>query len=415
MNYKIVAPKIISHQVVALPASKSISNRALILDALTNFKSKLSNLSKANDTLLLQRMLKEKSGVLNAEDAGTVLRFAAVYFSLINGDHIITGTERLMNRPMQPLIDALKRLSHRDPFGSGNAEYKNVNGKKVLVIQGGKLEGGEVTIDGSESSQFVSALLLCGAAMPFGLKLTLKGKVVSEPYIDMTLGLLEHVGINYRQTKSKIEIPYQPVKPFKIKIENDWSSAAFLYSFVALGKVGTALSLKDLKLDSLQGDAVIAQLMETFGVKSKQVDADVLIRKVRTTLPKQITIDATDFPDLVPTLSATALALGVKIKFKGIAHLRVKESDRVDALVETAKKFGAKATATKSTFTIIPPTRLNENVFVNTYNDHRMAMAFAPLSLRCKDLVIENVDVVKKSFLNYWSVLKKVGFKLVES
>jgi len=410
MHYRVDAPRSLTTGTIALPASKSISNRALILDALTGFKSKLTNLSKANDTALLQAMLspKRQAEKLNAGDAGTVLRFALVYYSLIDGQHIITGTDRLMQRPMKPLVDALKRLG-------GNIRKKKISDQHAMVVEGGKLKGGEVEVDGSQSSQFVSALLLCGAAMPRGLTLTLKGKIVSAPYIDMTLALLDHVGIAYQQSKSKIVIPRQAVLPFRLRVESDWSGASYLFSSTALAKPGTELLLKGLSLDSTQGDSAIAELMKAFGVKSTQRGSDVVIRKTKTSVSKRITIDATDFPDLVPALAATALGLGVPVTFKGIAHLRHKESDRIEALVETAKKFNAKAKATKTGFSIIPPTRLPDGVFVNTYDDHRMALAFAPLALRCNELAIENTDVVKKSFPTYWSELKKLGFRLMEN
>ena len=404
MNLQIIAPLALpDNVVVTLPSSKSISNRALILDALSGFQSRIVNLSKANDTLILKRLLHQKKGILDAEDAGTVLRFATVYFSLIEGEHVITGTERLMSRPMQPLLQALKRLG-------GKSAMKKIDGIECLVIRGGSLSGGDVDVDASESSQFVSALLLCGASMPKGLVVTLKGKIVSEPYIDMTLGVMESFGLAFSVSKNRIAVPHQPVWPSRYTVESDWSSAAFFYAIASCYDSGT-VTLKGLRNESLQGDTVIADLMEAFGVVTQSLENGAVLEKRKVKLPKSMTIDATHFPDLVPALMVAALCNGVAVTFKGVGHLRLKESNRIDAMMDTAKRLGASVSVTgKSGFTIKPTKQFPNNASFDSYNDHRMAMAVAPLATRCKSVELTNALVVKKSFLSYWAELKKLGY-----
>lgn len=388
---------------IPLAASKSESNRALILRALCEEYFDIENLASARDTQTLIRLLDSDADMLDVKDAGTTMRFLTAYLCVRERDQIITGTPRMCNRPIGILVEALREL------GAGISYWKR-DGYPPLHIasKGKKMQGGHLAIKGSVSSQFISALLMIGPMLPGGLQLELLGKINSRPYLEMTMGLMAHLGVECRWNENVIEVPEQAYQPRHIVIESDWSAASYWYSLVALAP-DAEVFLSGLRKDSRQGDSRIANIMRDFGVKSTFSAEGVLLSKYkRKSASDRVHIDFADTPDLAQTVAVVAGGLGIPVHMTGLETLRIKETDRIVALQTELGKFGIRMEEEGEGFTVsgdFAPT----NRPIATYEDHRMAMAFAPLALLQPSLEIADPEVVEKSYPEFWDHLELAG------
>ncbi len=399
MIAKISAPKKAIRATINLPASKSLSNRALIIRALSEKHFEIENISEAEDTKILLNALASTEKTIDVGAAGTAMRFLTAYFAVGEEEKILTGTERIKQRPIAPLVEALKILG-------AEIDYLENLGFPPIKIKGKRLTKNEVEVDGSISSQFLSALLMIAPALVNGLKINIKGKLVSKPYAEMTIALMKHFGIPVSWKENTIEILHQNYIPKSYKVEADWSAAAFWYSVAALSK-DAEITLNGLHKNSLQGDAVLPELMKQFGVETEFLKDGIIIKKIKPFdyAQSDITIDFTNFPDLAQSLTVAAAALDIKIQFSGIENLKVKETDRIIALQTELKKFGKEFVKEGDYYTLIGQFKKAEQT-IETYDDHRMVMAFAPLALVCGSINIQNPETVKKSYPGFWEDLK---------
>lgn len=391
---------------IKLSSSKSESNRALIINAITGFKGMLNNVSDARDTQTMLRLLSSDEKTLDVLDAGTTMRFLTSLKAVSGENRIMTGTPRMCERPIGILVNALRELGAEIVF------LKN-EGYPPLELKGFKFSGKKrIQIKGDVSSQYISSLLMVSPLLQEGLELELVGHIASRPYILMTLELMRHFGIQYTFEGQIISIPSQKYVASTFAIESDWSGASYWYSVVALSS-NAKVHLLGLKEDSLQGDSAIVGIMSKLGVKT-EFDKDGAIL---TSIPsiKEISIDFDECPDLAQTIAAVVAAKGIKATFTGIESLKIKETDRVLALQNELKKMGASFIETSPLIYVITPGVWDSTTTTRfeTYDDHRMAMAFAPLSL-IQTVEIEHPDVVKKSYPTYWEHLAKAGFIIEE-
>lgn len=397
-----------------LPASKSEANRALILKALAGGGT-LGNLSDANDTQLMLRLLAAAPGtdVLDAEDAGTVMRFLTAYLAVSNWRGRLTGTARAQERPIAVLVEALRQAG-------ATITYLNAEGYPPLEFGGfaaaDTTQPTELAVRGDISSQYISALLMVGPRLPGGLRLTLTGHVGSRPYIDMTMALMQRFGADYTAEGNVLTVRPGQYQPTDYVVESDWSAASYWYAMVALAPAGSEVTLPGLRRESLQGDQAIAGIMTHFGVETTFVADAVHLRQVPLAPPAEIpTLDFTDCPDLAQTVAVVAAALARPVELTGLDSLRIKETDRIAALQAELAKFGGdlrdlgegRFRAESAGFAV-------QGQSVATYHDHRMAMAFAPLALR-GPLAIEAPAVVRKSYPQFWNELAKRGFVVSEA
>ena len=401
---------------VVLPASKSISNRLLIIKYLSGSKAKIENLSDADDTKLLAQLIKKlekhKDFSFDAGNAGTVMRFATALLSVIDGSYTLTASERMKKRPVSALVDALRELG-------AQISYANEEGMPPLLIRGKKLKHNTIHIDASESSQFISALLLIAPLIEGGLEIIPSGKPVSRPYIAMTEALMREAGIDITDSYEGILVKEDPYRFEGKKVEADWSAAAFFYEMLSLADEGEFF-LKGLEENSLQGDAVIAGLFDYLGVKTLYEPEGVRIIKTGEA-KKNIRVDFNDHPDLALPYIVSCAALDVIGTFTGLENLRIKESDRLEALSEGLAKFDYDFRETGfGEWVLINSCRSDkskntpgQNIVIQTFNDHRVAMAFAPMVLKTGKLAIENPDVVEKSFPEFWLYFDEIINKQV--
>lgn len=388
---------------VELPSSKSISNRYLLLQALSQNKHPIHNLSKANDTQLLRRLLQQQSNDYDVQDAGTVYRFLLPYLCLKEGIHTLRGTERLMQRPILPLIEALQQLGAHITFNS-----------EGIIIQGGNINRYKATLSQAHSSQFASALLLSAAAFPKGLELTLREEAVSASYLNMTLSCLQEAGIQYIINDNSIKVPKQTIELPESTVENDWSSAAFFYQLASMIP-NQIMCLNNLHIESKQGDAELMPIYKLLGVHSMARHSDVYIQH-DSALPKagMIEIDGKDIPDLIPSIVVTCSALGIDAVIHHIGHLRHKESDRIELLRMNLEPLGVHMQFAEGTLRMQSDGIKDRTVNVITADDHRIAMAFAPLCV-FNQVRIDNESCVQKSFPDFWKELSKLGIESYES
>jgi 3-phosphoshikimate 1-carboxyvinyltransferase len=389
-----------------LPASKSISNRALIINALAGGKSQLHNLSDANDTQLMLKLVNSSDSVIDVEDAGTTMRFLTAYFSVTNQHKILTGTARMKERPIGILVDALRHLgadiTYLEKDGFPPHEIKKFSGEQPNMIK----------IRGDVSSQYISALMMVAPLLPNGLTLSLEGKIGSRPYIEMTAALMKHFDVKCQVLDNQVIIPHQSYKSAPFTVESDWSGASYWFSFAALAEKAD-IKLPKLLSDSLQGDSAIVKIMESLGVEARFENG--LLHLSKKAKKKQLHWDFTHCPDLAQTVAVICAAKNVKGYFTGLESLRIKETDRISALQNELAKIGAELVEIDSEhWTLIPSTKLPNTASFNTYKDHRMAMAFAPLAT-LMNVEIENPDVVRKSYPNFWNDMKSVGFEIQSS
>lgn len=385
-----------------LPASKSISNRVLILNALSGNHSMLHNLSDANDTQLMLKLIGSAGNTIDVEDAGTTMRFLTAYFSVTNQHKIITGTQRMKERPIGILVDALRSLGADIDYinvpGFPPLEIKQFSGQKTDVLR----------IRGDVSSQFISALMMVAPTLPKGLSLMLEGEVGSRPYIEMTASLMELFGAKCEVLDKQLNIPAQSYRPVEFTVESDWSGASYWFAFAALAEKAEIV-LPRLFLNSLQGDSAIMQIMESLGVTAgMENDLLKLSKKQNAT---KLSWDFTHCPDLAQTVAVVCAAKGIHGRFTGLKSLRIKETDRISALQIELRKIGGDLVEESDHWRLVPSAKLPDAAFFNTYKDHRMAMAFAPLAT-LMDVGIENPSVVRKSYPKFWDDLRLLGFQL---
>jgi len=391
---------------ITLNGSKSISNRILIIQALAGKQFEIKGLSNAKDTETLQALLRKiEEPLLDAGEAGTTYRFMTGFLALRGKNQVLMGCKRMCERPIGILVEALNELG-------ANICYVGKEGYPPLQMKAHDIDtwGKRITIGANVSSQFISALLLLAPVLPNGLELILDGKVISRPYIQMTLNLMEEFGILYMWHEDMIKVPAQDYcsKPFVV--EADWSAASYYYSLVALSNEAS-LQLNGLYPNSVQGDSVLAELMEQFGVHTTYNDRGILLTKKAVQI-KEFKYDFSDCPDIAQTLAVVCAALGVNGLLTGLETLTIKETDRIAALKIELEKMGAVVETTADTLWIksgIPC--FKQAVSIGTYNDHRMAMSFAPLRLFMNAITIENQHVVKKSYPNFWQDFACLGLE----
>ena len=414
-QYRITKPRQL-RTTVKLPASKSISNRALIIYALSDCCILPENLSDCDDTEVIIRALREKPYTIDIGAAGTAMRFTTAYLAATeSGEHVLTGTERMKHRPIKILVDALRKLG-------ADISYKGEEGFPPLCIRGRRLEGGELEIEGDVSSQYISALLMIGPILKQGLTLRLRGEIISRPYIDLTLWTMREFGAEAEWSAvDTIEVKPQPYKPRPYYIENDWSAASYWYEMVALSPDGDVeVQLEGLMDGSKQGDSSVRYIFSLLGVKTTfdsrkpGEPTTVLLKKNGHCVPR-LEFDFVNAPDLAQTFVVACCALGVPFHFTGLQTLKIKETDRIEALKKEMAKLGCIITdvndselswdGNKSAVEGVPT--------IDTYDDHRMALAFAPLALY-HPVVINNPHVVSKSYPQYWEDLRAAGFIVEE-
>ena len=397
---------------IVLPASKSISNRALVINALSNGSMPIENISDCDDSMVVVAALRDMPRVIDIKAAGTAMRFLTSLLATRPGEeHIITGTERMRNRPISVLVDALRALG-------ADIGYEERAGYPPLKICGRKLKGGHLTLPGNVSSQYISSLLMIGPTLEQGLTLALEGEIISRPYIDMTLAIMRQYGARAEWVGEKeIRVEPVPYEPIPYYVESDWSAASYWYEMVALSADEEAcVVLPGLFEDSLQGDAAVAKMFEPLGVETVMEQGRVLIRKSGRTV-ETCEWNMLAQPDLAQTIVVTCCMKGVHFRISGLQTLRIKETDRIAALQKELLKYGFVLTAEgddvlqwrgeMSGQPVVP-----EHVSIDTYDDHRMAMAFAPIALVKGSVVINNPEVVSKSYPSFWEDMRSAGFNI---
>jgi 3-phosphoshikimate 1-carboxyvinyltransferase len=378
---------------LTIVGSKSLSNRLLILQKIYQ-KLEIKNLANAHDTQVLIKALKSKDAIIDIGHAGTAMRFLTAFFATQGGmEVLLTGSSRMQERPIAILVDALRELG-------ADISYQKKEGYPPLLIKGKKITKNKVQIDGSVSSQYISALLLIAPNLENGLVIELKGKITSLPYINMTLSLLNEIGVSYTFDNNIIKIePLIDALPKTLTIESDWSAVSYFYSLIALSKNGR-LQLKSFKKESLQGDKVLIDIYAELGVKTV-FNGDTLHLSKAGEIAKHLDLDLKNAPDIAQTIAVTCFGLGISCDLKGLHTLKIKETDRLQALKTELEKLGAQVIITADSFHLEKASKINKNIMIATYQDHRMAMAFAPLSLLIP-ISVETFDVVKKSYPFFW-------------
>lgn len=408
MKYLIRKTENIEEAVIELPASKSISNRALILDALSYSPYGIENLADCDDTHVLVRALNSNGTHFDIGAAGTAMRFLTAFLSKVVGEWTITGSERMKNRPIGALVEAINALG-------GRIEYMEKDGFPPLRIYGSALQGGEIRMPGNISSQYISALLMIAPLMEKGLTVRLEGEVISEPYIRLTLGMMESYGVRGTFQGNSITVPPQEYRPIRYTVEPDWSAASYWFEIGALSQGDMLVRIPELRMESLQGDSACRMLFELLGIRMKMEGKDALLRPNG----KGVSLFEYNFieiPDLAQTFAVTCALKGVPFRFTGLQSLRIKETDRIEALKRELKKLGYVLTDTADTLAWDGERCEQElDPVIETYEDHRMAMAFAPAALvRPEGITVANPQVVTKSYPGYWDDLKKAGFTITE-
>jgi len=408
MSLLLQKSSVLSGIVLSISGSKSESNRLLILKELYP-NIDIVNLSSSDDTNVLIEALNSKSSTIDIHHAGTAMRFLTALFAILKSKNVtLTGSERMQNRPLEILVDALKSIG-------ADIEYLDKTGYPPLKIKGKELQISKVSLDSNVSSQYISALLLIGSSLKNGLEINLKGKITSKPYLLMTLSLLNKININYTFNNNVIKIDRYKGSNLKkvIHVESDWSSASYSYSFIALSVINTEITLNSFKINSLQGDSILSKLFINFGVETVFNDNSITIKKVNNS-KSSMNLDLISCPDLAQTIAVTCLGLRIECRLTGLNTLLIKETNRLLALKNEIKKLGSQIHITDDSLSFSNPQKLINNIEIETYNDHRMAMSFAPLSV-LTNITIKDSDVVSKSYPNYWNDLMKIGVKINKS
>jgi len=390
---------------IELTGSKSETNRLLLLAALYPNLTLLND-SNAHDVSVMKKALQLNSGTVDIHHAGTAMRFLTAYFSVSeNAEVLLTGSDRMKQRPIALLVDALRALG-------ATIEYQGEEGYPPLLIKGAVLPHSSVSIAANVSSQYLSALCLVGAKLPKGLEIELVGSITSLPYLNMTLQLLERIGISTRLDDRRIRIaPKTEIEPISLAVESDWSAASYYYSIVALSKLGTKATLSTLREDSLQGDRVLSTIYKDFGVSTRFDDGKVILEKVSEPLGQTLAYDLKDAPDIAQTIAVTAAGLQVDCYLTGLHTLPIKETDRLAAMKCELEKVGAGVEIDAESLRVFGQKAKLQSASIATYNDHRMAMAFAPLAILIP-LTIEESFVVEKSYPDFWKHLSSIGYQI---
>lgn len=422
MRYTVSAPGTPIHAAIQLPASKSISNRALILHALAHGKQTPCNLSDCDDTRVMVRALQGNPEHIDIMAAGTAMRFLTAYLSVTPGSRIITGTQRMQQRPIRILVDSLRLLGAK-------IDYAGQEGFPPLRITGTELQGDEISLAGNVSSQYISALLMMGAVLPKGLRLHLTGSIISRPYINLTLQLIRDFG-GRAEWSSENSITVYPggYRDVSFTVESDWSAASYWYQILALrgneeqrmkneespkGDEHEAVELLGLFPRSHQGDSRGAEIFSRLGVHTEYTDRGVRLTLAGTPVSR-LEEDMVDIPDLAQTFVVTCCLMDIPFRFTGLQSLKIKETDRIAALITELRKLGYLVRSEQDSILLWDGERCPaENTpIISTYEDHRMAMAFAPACIVLPQIVIDEPQVVSKSYPAYWEDLKKAGFTI---
>jgi len=389
---------------IFISGSKSESNRLLILQKLFDGIT-INNLSDSDDTHHLQHALLTNDTSINIGHAGTAMRFLTAFFATqSNRTVVLSGSERMHQRPIKILVDALRSLG-------AEITYTEKDGFPPLQIRGKKLIKNNVKINGNISSQYISALLLIAASLPNGLRIQLLGDITSIPYIKMTLSLLNRVGVSTNFEGQYIHVkPYLKPKEQVLVVESDWSSASYFYSIIALSKVGSEIGLSSYSKESLQGDSVLAKIYLHFGVETSFKENSILLRKTKESSKDLLKIDLNKAPDIAQTIAVTCFGLGISCNLNGLHTLKIKETDRLEALHKELSKLGATISVTDDSLDLKASSKINSNISIETYNDHRMAMAFTPLAIKTPIQILD-AGVVTKSYRNFWEDMQQIGFQ----
>lgn len=404
--YKLTSPSMIK-ATIQLPASKSISNRALIINALGKGIHTPENLSDCDDTRVMVKALTEGKETIDIMAAGTAMRFLTAYLSVTSGERTITGTERMRQRPIRILVDALRELG-------AEIEYVDNEGFPPLRIKGAELKGNEITLKGNVSSQYISALLMIGPELKNGLTLHLSGEIISRPYIDLTLQLMRDFGARAAWTSpDSISVAPQPYQSVPFKVESDWSAASYWYQMVALSPKAE-IELIGLFRNSYQGDSRGAEIFSHLGITTEFTSQGVKLKKTGKA-PEKLVEDFVDIPDLAQTFVVTCALLNIPFRFTGLQSLKIKETDRIAALKAELKKLGYLIEEENDSVLMWNGERCEpqNTPIIATYEDHRMAMAFAPAVICYPNLQIADPQVVSKSYPGYWEDLKQAGFQVI--
>lgn len=407
MQIKVTAPAKI-HTTIQLPSSKSISNRALIINALGNGTHHPENLSDCDDTRVMIRALNDDKETIDIMAAGTAMRFLTAYLSVTPGTRIITGTERMQQRPIQVLVNALRELG-------ADIEYVANDGFPPLRITGRELRKDTISLPGNVSSQYISALLMIAPVLTNGLTIRLTGDIISRPYINLTLQLMNDFGVRAEWTDDhRLKVEPQAYHSTPFYVESDWSAASYWYQIVALSKEAE-VTLPGLFKDSYQGDSQVAGIFRSLGVETIYKDKTVILKKNGKSV-ERLDYDFINQPDLAQTFVVTCALLNIPFRFSGLQSLKIKETDRMAALITEMRKLGYILHETDGSVLSWEGERCTteEHPAIDTYEDHRMAMAFVPTCLALPEILINNPQVVSKSYPRYWEDLRQAGFIIKE-
>jgi len=414
VNLKLQKSSIVNRQsLIKITGSKSETNRLLLLQALYP-NITLENTSNSDDSevmveaLLKSKIKNQKSLIIDVHHAGTAMRFLTAFFAIHEGKEVIlTGSSRMKERPIKILVEALRQLG-------AEISYEENEGFPPIKIIGKKLTQSKVSLPANVSSQYISALLLIAPKLENGLELTLEGEITSVPYIKMTLALLHEIGVetSFQNNIIKVNSTPETRNSQHVTIESDWSSASYWYSIVALSDIGTQITLSSYKQDSLQGDSALVDIYKNFGVETVfNSNNSIRILKDSNLKLETLNFELNNCPDIAQTIAVTCFGLGIGCNLTGLHTLKIKETDRLEALKTELSKLGANISVTVDSLTIQQSNNLNSNIKIATYQDHRMAMAFAPLALKTS-LIIQDAEVVSKSYPTFWEDLKNIGFQV---
>jgi 3-phosphoshikimate 1-carboxyvinyltransferase len=392
---------------ITISGSKSESNRLLILQNLFPEIS-IENLSDSDDSIHMQHALSTKEELVDIGHAGTAMRFLTSYFAVKSGREVVlTGSDRMQNRPIEILVNALRDLG-------AEISYEDKIGYPPIRIKGKNITKENVQINGNVSSQYISSLLLIASKLENGLEIELVGKITSIPYINMTLSLLNQLAIETSFEGNLIKVfPKRKIEVQTVVVESDWSSASYFYSIIASAAIGSSIKLSAYKEQSLQGDSCLAEIYTHFGVVTVFGQDFITLKKENKTNLEILEIDLKNAPDIAQTIAVTCFSEGIACNLAGLHTLKIKETDRLEALKEELTNLGASISVTNESLHLAKSSEINHNIPIKTYNDHRMAMAFAPLALKVP-IKILNAEVVTKSFQKFWDDMKQIGIKIEE-
>jgi len=403
MDLLLESKNFISNQNIKISGSKSETNRVQLLQIL--FPDLIiENASDSDDSSVMKQCLQSNSIIKDVHHAGTAMRFLVSYYATQkNNEVVLTGSSRMKERPIQILVDALKQLD-------ADISYVEKEGFPPLRIKGKEITKNQVEINADVSSQYISSLMLIAPALQNGLEIHLKGNVTSIPYINMTLQILQTLGIEASFKENRIKIsPTSKLKSNQFVVESDWSSASYFYSIMALSPINSQVTLSYFKQNSLQGDAVLAKIYQDFGVETIFKDDSIILTKVNDLIKNHVIYDLNNSPDIAQTIIVSCLGLGIACDLSGLHTLKIKETDRLQALKNELEKFGAEIEITDETIQLKNKVSFSSNIVeIATYQDHRMAMAFTPLAFKQK-IKIKEAEVVSKSYPNFWNDMKQIG------